>query len=309
MIPILAVLPALVLLFFLLLRILWGMAFAVRKKDRVAPDELPPGDQYTERSAQMLSMIRAALEIPFEEVYITSRDGVKLYGRLYEVDPTAPTKLMLHGYRSNAFRDFSGGLQLTMQSGQNVLLVDQRAHGKSGGRCLTFGILERYDCLDWIDFIRGRYGNDAKVILNGLSMGAATVLMASDIAPKENVIGIIADCGYSSPREIIRLVIRYMHYPVGISYALIRLSGRLLGGFDIEAATAERSVQNTQIPILFVHGEDDRFVPCEMSRRCFDACASEKMLLTVPDAGHGLSFLVDEDAYRQAIAALLSQDA
>lgn len=303
MIPLLIVFLSLTALFFAVLYILYRMAFIVRKKDCTSPEVLPTGEQYETIRDDLLALISGATVIPYEEVWVRASDGIRLYGRLYMYDPNAPTEILFHGYRSNAFRDLSGGLQFARKHRLNVLLVDQRAHGNSGGKCLSFGILERHDCLCWIDFVKSRLGADARIILTGLSMGAATVLMASDIVPEQNVIGIIADCGYSSPREIIRLVIGYLHYPLNIAYAGVRLAGKIFGGFDIESCSAIESVRKTNIPIMFIHGEDDRFVPCEMSLSCREACASESFLLTVPCAGHGLSYVVGSRAYDTEVSA------
>lgn len=127
-----------------------------------------------------------------------------------------------------------------MGMGCNVLLVDERAHGKSGGRCLTLGIRERYDCRRWVDYVIGRAGPDAKIVLYGMSMGAAAVLMAAGPELPKNVAGIVADCGYSAPPAILKSVIRSAHLPVFPVYALLRLGCRLFGGFDPEEASAAR---------------------------------------------------------------------
>ena len=164
----------------------------------------------------------------------------------------------------------------------------------------VFGVMERLDCLDWVEWARGRFGARTPIVLVGISMGAATVLMAAGLELPENVRGILADCGYTAPSDIIRSVMASMHCPRAI-YPLLRLGGRLYGGFDIDSAGAEEALRRCRVPVLFVHGEDDRFVPCDMSRRNWAACASEKTLLTVPGAGHGLSYLVDEPGYEAAL--------
>ena len=158
---------------------------------------MPKGEQYDKLRDKMLETVDAAEAIPFEDVFITTKDGLRLHGRYYETAPGAPVQILFHGYRSNALRDFSGGLQLALESGCNALLVDQRAHGASGGKCLSFGVLERRDCLEWIEYVNERFGRDEPVVPVGVSMGAATVLMASGLELPENVVGIIADCGYT----------------------------------------------------------------------------------------------------------------
>ncbi len=293
-------------LFFAVTYICYRLTFGYSKTLDITPDTLPQGSQYQPLHPQMTKLIDSALKIPYEEVYINSFDGLKLFGRYYEIAKGAPLKILFHGYRSNAIRDFSGGLQFDLESGFNVLLIDQRSHGKSEGKAITFGVLERFDCLAWTKYASERFGAEVPIILNGMSMGAATILMASDLDLPKNVVGMIADCGYSSPKEIICKVIKGLHYPVRLTYFFVRMGGIIYGKFDIEKSSALMSLPNTNIPILFVHGEDDRFVPCEMSRQNHNICHSQKQLLTVKDAGHGISYLVDEGSYKQAICEFLS---
>lgn len=267
---------------------------------------LPQGSQYEQSREVMVSLIEGALSRKYERVSITSRDGLTLCAKYYHIADGAPVEILMHGYRGFAERDFCGGLRLCVESGHNALLVDQRAHGDSGGRCLSFGILERYDCLDWIGFITGRFGEHTEIILTGVSMGAATVLSATDLPLPENVVAVIADSGYTSPRDIIRKVLADMSCPVWAVYPFIRLGARIFGGFDLEESGAVTSLASCRIPVLLIHGEDDRFVPCRMSRENYAACASEKTLLTVPGAGHGLSYIVDREAYERAVRGFLS---
>ena len=286
----------------------YRLAFSVPDAGTESLFLIPDSEQYTPYAPQIYEMIHHALSIPFEAVSITSCDGLKLYGRCYSAAPEAPWLIMFHGYRSGAERDFCGGLPYGIESGFHVLLVDQRAHGKSEGRCLTFGIKERRDCLSWIEYVRSRAGNDAHIVLYGMSMGAATVLMAPALALPESIAGIIADCGYTSPSAIIRKVVRDRHLPMFPTYALLRLGGRLFGGFDLEAASAGSAMEQCDVPVLFIHGQADRFVPCDMSLENFSRCRSpEKFLLTVADAGHGMSYLVDRDAYLQAVSDFLQK--
>lgn len=259
---------------------------------------LPSGEYHDRFREARLALIDNIAAQPFERVFITSRDGLKLVGRYYHFKDNAPLEILFHGYRSTAYHDCGGGYKLCRDAGLNLLIVDQRAHGESEGRAITFGIKERYDCLDWVNYAVGRFGKDVKIILSGISMGASTVLMASDLPLPENVVGIIADCGYSSPREIIRKVCsRKMKITAGFIYPFIRLGAIIFGGFDPNSASAVESLKKCRIPVLFIHGEDDRYVPCDMGRENYAACASQKRLFTVPGAGHGYSYLVDEQGY------------
>ena len=267
---------------------------------------MPDTEQYAPYSAEARQMISDALEIPYKEAVVTSYDGLRLFGKCYIASADAPWLIMLHGYRSGAERDFCGGLKFGIDSGFNVLLVDQRAHGKSEGKCLTFGIKERYDCLTWINYVISQAGGSCKIALYGMSMGAATVLMAAGSELPKNVACIVADCGYTSPKAIIKKVIREMHYPVFPTYALVRLGGMLFGGFDIEEYSAVQAMEKCDIPVLFIHGADDRFVPCDMGRENHRHCRAEgKKLLIVPNAGHGMSYMSDKRAYLGTVSEFL----
>ena len=231
-----------------------------------------------------------------EDVTITSYDGLKLHGRFYAVQDGAPVIIAFHGYRSAALRDCAIGFSLGLKYSYNVLAVDQRAHGKSEGHVITFGVKERYDCRSWAEYVAERFGTDRPILLSGISMGAATVLMAADLDLPRNVKGIIADCAYSSPTDIIRKVCHDIGYPVKLTYPCVRLGARIFGSFDLGAASAIHSVQNTNLPILLIHGEKDLFVPCEMSQMIY-ANAANARLCTFPQAGHGLSYLADPSRY------------
>ncbi len=268
---------------------------------------LPKGEQYLQHVGALKQFIDALRELPFEPVTIEATDGKLLYGRYYHVRWGAPVQIQFHGYRGSAYRDLCGGAQLALKMGHNVLLVDQRAHGKSAGRTITFGVKERLDCQSWCRYARRRFGPRTPLILMGVSMGAATVLMASELPLPRSVKAIIADCPYSSPKEIIGKVAMGMGMPGRPSTAACALGARLYGGFRLDSASPVEAVKKAKIPILLLHGEDDRFVPCRMSRVIFDACASEKRLETFPGAAHGMCYLSDPKRYEAVIADFLGK--
>ena len=238
--------------------------------------------------------------MPQQQFTVTSFDGLKLVGNYYEYAPGAPIELMFHGYRGSGERDLNGGVQRCFKLGRSALIVEQRASGKSQGSVITFGIREHRDCLVWVDFMVKHFGPDVKIILTGISMGASTVLMAGGCDLPENVIGILADCGYSTARDIIQIVIKKMGLPVKLSYPFVKLGARLFGGFDLEETSPVEMLKKCKVPVIFFHGESDDFVPCDMSRVNFEACASRKQLVTVPGAGHGLSYPVAQESYLKA---------
>ena len=140
-------------------------------------------------------------------------------------------------------------------------------------------------------------------------MGASTVLMAGGCDLPPNVIGILADCGFTSARAIIRDIMGRLHLPAGLLYPLIRLGARIFGGFRLEETSAIEMVKRCRVPVIFFHGEDDDFVPCYMSRENYEACPSRKKLVTVPNAGHGLSYPVDREGYFSALREFFGEEA
>jgi fermentation-respiration switch protein FrsA (DUF1100 family) len=248
----------------------------------------------------MLRLVEELEGCEFEPVSIRSHDGLTLCGRYYHISDQNHLEILFHGWRSNALRDGCGGAKLARDAGYNLLVVDQRAHGSSDGNTITFGVKEKYDCLDWVNYAIDRFGNDVRILLGGVSMGAATVLMASSLSLPPNVVGITADCPYSSPEAIIRKVCRDMGITDKISYPVIRIAARLFGGFSMKDGGAVEAVKHAKVPILIIHGEEDDFVPFSMAKEIYDACASEKYYLAVKGAGHGLSFFCDFDTYAAA---------
>ncbi len=264
--------------------------------------ESPEGEIYEPFRPQMEAWTREVRAMPREHFTITSFDGLELHADFFEYAPGAPMEIMFHGYRGSAERDLSGGVQRCFLLKRSVLLVDQRCSRRSQGDVITFGIKEHRDCLRWVDFAVNHFGPDVKIILTGISMGAATVTMTADKGLPDNVLGILADCGYSSPRAIICKVIRDMKLPPRLAYPFVKLGARLFGHFDLEEDSPEEALKNATVPVIFYHGEADDFVPCDMSRSNYEVCASRKALVTVPGAGHGLSYPVDPERYLKTLA-------
>ena len=283
--------------------ICFRMAFYASRKRSASNDvlDLPQGDIYEPYRDYMESCAREVRAMPCKHLWTTSFDGLKLHGRFYEYAPDAPIELMFHGYRGSAERDLSGGVRRCFKLGHSVLLVDQRCSGESQGNVITFGIREHRDCLTWLELMQTEFGPDTKIILTGISMGASTVLMAAGKPLPSNVIGVLADCGFTGAKEIIQVVIRQMGLPPKLAYPFVRLAAWLYGGFDLEELTATQALKNCTVPVIFFHGEDDAFVPCQMSRVNFEACPTKKQLVTIPGAGHGLSYPVAPEAYLQAM--------
>ena len=243
--------------------------------------------------------------MPCERVTIHSFDGLRLCGRFFLAENPRATLVLMHGYHSCPGIDFGCVAEfLLKEMHMNLLFAEQRAHGESEGEYITFGVRERYDCRDWAIYARNRLGGSLPILLYGLSMGAATVLMASGLDLPDNVAGIVADCGYTTPRAIFTHVLHHgLHLPAFPFLPLVSLCTRWFAGFSIDGASTLTALEKNTRPVLLIHGEDDDFVPTYMSLQNYEACCGEKMLLTVKGAAHGLSYLVEEETCREKITA------
>lgn len=235
------------------------------------------------------------------DVETTSFDGLKLSGKWVPAEHPMGTIILFHGYRSTYLTDFGGIFNRYHNWGLNLLLVRQRAHGESEGQYITFGVRERMDVLSWIDFHNRTHGMD-NVYLGGMSMGASTLLFAAGEALPPNVRGITADCGFSSPAEIIALTAqKRFRIPAKPILPVVNLFSRLLAGFDLWECNSTKILARAKVPILFIHGKADDFVPCRMTQAGYNACSGEKHLVLVEGAGHGMAFLFDRERVVNAL--------
>ena len=279
-------------------------------RKKVRPEgyiDIPPGKEYEVHREQITEWVKSARAMPHRDVEIKSFDGLTLRGKYYETIPGAPIEIMLHGYRGHSERDMCGGIFRARDCGHNALLVDHRGSGRSDGKVITFGINESRDCLAWVNFVLKEIDPDAKIILTGISMGAATVMVVSGMELPKNIIGILADCGYTSAKDIIKKVIRDMRLPANILYPFAQLGARIFGGFNLDEFSPIEQVKKSKIPTIFFHGDADDFVPCEMSKRNYEACAAKKKLVIINGAAHGVAYPVDKEYYVKEAKAFFEE--
>lgn len=286
----------------------WAV-LAFSRGNRASREEIEAGfAAHPEICDEAREGFRFVLAHETQPLFVESYDGKRLHAQLLRRENARGTILLFHGYRSNWAWDFALSVPFYLAQGFNLLLVDQRAHQDSEGRFLTFGVRERYDVLSWVTYLAQLLGSEHPMYLGGISMGAATVLMASCFDFPANVRGIIADCGYTSPREEMRYVIRRASrfLPARLILFWVGIFTRLLAGYGPGAADARASVAHSRVPILFIHGTDDRFVPCEMSKENYAACTAEKRLVLVEGARHGYSYVVDRPRVQSALETFLN---
>ncbi len=243
-----------------------------------------------------------------EDVWIESFDGLKLHGTLIKNGDGKKLLIEAHGYRSYPEHDFIASLPYFYKKGLSVLFIDQRAHAKSEGEYITFGVYERLDMRDWVYFAMEKLGTDIEIVLHGISMGASTVLMASALDLPENVKGIIADSGFTSPHDIfVKVLENAFHakpFPIlNITEQMAIVKAHF--GFK-DASTLDAMAENTR-PVLFVHGEDDDFVPIEMTMANYEACTAEKSFVYVKGALHACGYLIDRESCERELDAFLAK--
>ena len=251
--------------------------------------------------------LRREYEARGREYSILSEDGLRLYG--HYIPPAGEMRgvfLQVHGYRSNGFNDFCGAVGHMTRDGFGCLVVDQRCHGRSEGDTICFGVRERYDILLWCRFLEKEFPG-MPVILDGVSMGAATVMGAASLELPENVRGIIADCGYTSMEDIFRKVLATsFRLPAFPLLPLAELYCRLKNGFGFSDLRSEESLAHAKVPVLLAHGEADDFVPYAMAVKIYETVRDKIDIefVSVRDAGHGLSYLINYDQYYAALCRL-----
>lgn len=297
------VLAVLALILFLILLYCFKRVFYYDKPKQLGENEydVPTGGVYDKHHNQLIAWAKASRELPHENVEITSFDGLKLRGKYYECQKGAPIEIMFNGYRGNSERDMSGGIERCFKLKRNALLVNQRGCGNSEGKSHTFGIKEKKDALKWVDFCVEKFGKDCQLILTGISMGGATVLLASRENLPKNVKYVLADCPFSSAKDVICKVIEEMKLPSKLFYPFVKLSARIIGRFDLEEDTALNAVSHATLPIILFHGDEDTIVPCDMAYNLYDACQTEKSLYIVKGCEHGLAYPEDKEGYLNAI--------
>ena len=243
-----------------------------------------------------------------QEVRTKSFDGLLLRGKWVPAENPKATIILFHGYHTHYIHDFAGIFSLYHSIGLNLLLVRQRSHGESGGKYITFGVRERKDVRSWVDFHNRTHGMD-NVFLGGMSMGASTLLFAAGEDLPPNVRGITADCGFSSPAEILGHIIRQdYHLPPKLVLPLMEVWARVLGGFSFYECDSRKTLARSKIPVVFIHGTADTFVPCAMSQAGYDACTAQREIHLIEGADHGRGYLFEPDRLTKALVDFFNRN-
>lgn len=234
---------------------------------------------------------------PKKELTITSRDGLTLTAELIEAENPVGLVVAVHGFRSWPAREFALIAKHLYEQGYTVLYPYMRAHRKSQGKYITFGVKERYDIAAWVRLL-SEQRPDLPLFLYGQSMGGATVIMASGLELPANVRGVIADSAYHSPRDVVATaLVQSYKVPVFPMLPAMDLWARIIAGYSLTATTCKEALDRTSLPFLFIHGTSDELVPYEMGLKNYEECHTQKEMLTVEGAAHCASYYADSTRY------------
>lgn len=273
-----------------------GAAAIEKKMDHLA------GTPLTVTMKERLKHEGRKLEKVCEDVKMQTLDGLTLAGHWRDCDFPKRVIIAMHGWRSSWCRDFGLISDFWHENGCAVLYPEQRGQGNSQGEYLGFGLLERHDCREWIDWVNRKTEGKLPIYLAGISMGATTVLMTAGMELPENVRGIIADCGFTSADDIWRHVAKHnLHLNYGIYAGTANALCKKRLSLDAKEYSTLDAMAECDVPVLFIHGTEDAFVPVEMTYENYKACAAPKHLLVVPGANHGMSYWMNTQGYQEAV--------
>lgn len=244
----------------------------------------------------------------FEHMEITSQDGLKLKAKFLKADCLSDKVLIaIHGYRSYNIRQYANYLKFYHELGFHILLPDNRAHGESEGKYIGFGWLDRLDCIQWIHIMKDYFQKDIQIVLHGISMGSATVLMASGEELPSDVKCIISDCGFTSVLDEFKYKFHHHKLSSSIIIPTATLLSKKRVGYSFKEASTIEQVKKSRTPTLFIHGDQDDYVPTYMVYDLYNACHARKDLLIVEGAKHAESFIVNQELCEKTIVDFMHE--
>ncbi len=291
-----------------------GMFCFALKRPKKGPNPYTM-DDYSEHMHPFMDFLVAEkkwlFDKGFDKLEIKSDDGLTLRGILIDApECSKKTAILIHGYKNCGINEYCSYVRMYHEMGFNVLVPDDRGHGDSDGKYITFAWWDRRDCIAWTNFALNKFGQDSTVLLHGISMGSATVMNASGESDfPEQVKVVVSDCGFSNAwDQFVHVLKRNFHLPQFPVMHIANIINKVLCKYDFRENNCINQVKKAKVPFLFIHGADDDFVPTRMVYDVYEACGSElKELHVFPGAAHAESYYVCHDEYLKVLKSFLNK--
>ena len=238
-----------------------------------------------------------------KDTFVYSPDNIRLHAYYVAAPtPTAKTAVIVHGYTDNAIRMMMIGYLYNRNLGYNILLPDLRYSGLSEGEAFQMGWLDRKDVMQWMEVANQIYGDSTRMVVHGISMGAATTMMVSGEAQPDYVKCFVEDCGYTSVWDQFG---KELKEQFGLpEFPLMYTANWLCDwtyGWSFSEASALEQVKKCSLPMLFIHGEKDDYVPTWMVYDLYATKPEPKEIWTVPNADHATSYKLNKETYTEKV--------
>lgn len=245
---------------------------------------------------------------PYQEIYMTNKRGQKLCGYfLPPKDGQNTVAFLCHGYKSNAFRNPMLFVEHFHEHyGYGIFVMDHTAVGKSEGHFVGFSALESDDCIEWLHYLSKNVG-DFQYIIQGVSMGGATVCQMVGKDLPDSVKFCIDDCGFTGGKQQFAYELELRGLPVHPIIDLFGFVNKLRAGYSLKETDTISKVRKAKCPMLFIHGEKDGFVPPFMAQELYDACPTDKELVMMKDATHAACAIYDPDLYWEKVDGFIKK--
>ena len=315
------IIPAVVIALLIIADVIIAVHFfgksALRRKSSLKRTQGMTGVHWEQYDPERLKMIERLRNMPFTDCGLNSFDGTRLHARYIRSgnsEGKGDKKIVIcfHGYTSSCIGNNTAIALFYLQQGFDVLLPDLRAHGESGGRHFGFGVLDRYDGLEWVKFLQNKYSAEdlsgrLQIYLYGVSMGGATVCMMSGLELPPCVKAVISDCAFTSPKELFARLLRYKYkLPAAVVLPVADILYRIFAKYSLNGGASDRAAAVTKLPMLLIHGAEDNFSPPEMCSKIYNACGSaKKEILMISGADHAEAYFKDRVTYESKVKAFL----
>lgn len=276
--------------------------YAIKRPDETKPKAPPKSEVYKRRAELRKRNNQYLYDSNPEDLTLTSVDGLMMKAWFVPAE-SKRFVICVHGYRCNGPDEFSHMFPFYHDElGYNYLLPDLTGHGRSEGNYACFGATDSKNILLWVDYLINRFGEDIEIILHGISMGAATVMNCNEMSPPDQVKLVIEDCGFISAIDEMSNTLAGM---IGFEFKPLVYLGsvfsKINAGYFFSESDPLKNMDKAKNPMLFIHGEEDKYVPFKYGKMLYDACPVEKDFLWVPDTVHAFSYYNAKDEYEQKV--------